>query len=453
MAPKQRGGTGDGRVASRSRRRKKKKAFPPAPNWPRSGRAGDEAALLEEGEWNFQPLIWQRVRDVRVWSQCPRELRMHLFAEDLQTWQLKAEREASALPELAAPIRTLSALVRYPELIHPEDVRTACITISEWADSNHLPRAALCYAEAAAAADPMSAMAAAHAGEMCARHAEDVRAQLWYERAIRIGRQTGDWEWYVRGLIRLGILEYTLGSYRRARRFYFRARNKALWAGLEPFAGKAHHDMMRIESVAGSYTAGARHALAALQFYPVNYSRLPHLLHDIAFLFSSFGAYAEARELLNVVLPHITKPFEKIAVFGTLAYAAACLGDVPLYRACVEDVLILKSMSDLNASAALVLCAEGAWVLDEFDRAAHLTALARDVALKFREREPLRRAELLVQKLERGEPYSPPAQVPNVSALMDAVLARLAQAGAPATDAGALGERRAELSQFTMSGR
>lgn len=445
--------TGD--PAPRTPKRKKpdptRPLFPPCPQWPR-----DEAVLAYEADWNFQLLLWQRARDVALWASTLPADRTGLFAAPVAEWQSAMETAGAEVEMIRAPLRVLAAMVRFPEVMKAGDVCSACLTVSEWAASNHLPETALRFAEAAGRADPLNARAAAHAGQMAAQLAADDRAEVWYERGIKIGRRTEDWEWYIRSNLRMGILRYEQGDFRAARRSYGRARERALWAGLLPFAGKAHHDMLLIEIAEGTFITGNRHARRALEYYPVHYERLPHLAQDYALLLTTYRCDADALRVLNLALPVITLPAERIAVLGTLAKAAAGVGNRVQYRGAAEDVQVLASVSELNAAGALAIAAEGALVLRDWRRAVELASRALDIATRRREREPRRRAEVVLRAIAAREVPSPPTPRPDrerVEETTELFLARLAGLGTHTTDAGAHSGGRVELTKFSIAGR
>jgi len=411
--------------------------------------------MLEEREWAFHRLLWLRARDIRLWAVAEAENRRGLFGSAVPAWLVEEEEAAARESALAMSIRVIAAMARYPEVVHERDVRTACMTISEWADNNHLPNTALQYAEAAALVDRLSAHAAAHAGQVCAQNGLDHRAEVWYERGIKIGRRTEDWEWYVRSNIRMGILRYEQGDFRAAIRCYQRARTQAIWAGLPAFAGKAHHDMLLIAIAVRSFSRGDRHARSALEFYPVHYERLPQLAHDYAVLLTTFGCDAEALRLLDLCLPHIERPCERIAVLGTIAKAAAGVGDIDQHLAAIQDVQLLAAMSDLNAAGAFALAAEGAAALDAFDRALRLASRGMEIATRRREREPQRRAAVVLRSIarRRGLPTPPRPDPARVAETVAMFVGRLADLGAQTTDAGAHSRGRGELTKFTIAGR
>lgn len=442
-------------TATRPQKRKRAKprtraVFPPCPQWPR-----DEWAVVDEGDWPFQLLLWQRARDVALWSGIAPEQRRGIFADPVPQWQVVAEAEAAGTEGVADPLRVLSAMIRYPELAQAVDVCAACMAISEWAASNHLPETALRFAEGAATANQTDAHAAAHAGQIAAREAADDRAEVWYERGIRIGRRTEDWEWYIRSNLRLGILRYEQGKYRAARRCYGRARSRALWAGLPAFVGKAHHDMMLIELAVGAFMTADRHARSALEYYPLHYERLPHIAQDYAVVLSTYGFHAEALRVIDLALPGITLPSERIAVLGTQAKAAAGAGNRSLYRGAAEDVRLLASVSELNAAGALALAGEGAVAARDWRRAEELASLALDIATRRREREPRRRAELVLRAVAAREVPPPPSPRPDPERVAETTALFLARLGdlAPTTDAGAHSRGRTELTKFSIAGR
>lgn len=441
------------RVASpaRASKRAAREIFPPAPHWPYG-----LTAVLEEQDWSFQPLLWQRARDVEVWSRTDPPERRDLFASPPPPWMMELEREVGDVPGLSSASRVLSALIRYPELAHVEDVAAACLTISEWADANHLPCTSLQFAEVAALAHPSSARAAAEAGQKCVVHAAIDRAEIWYERGIRIARRTEDWEWYIRSYLRMGVLRYEQANYRAARRCYARARSTAIWAGYLAFAGKAHHDMLLIEIARRNLRAGEMHARDALTLYPVHYERLPHLAHDYAVLLTSAGFHEESLRILDVTLQSITRPTERIAVLGTIARASAGCGDGTRHANAVADVLLLASMSEVNAAGALALASEGALLLGQWDRAAHLAQYAQRCAISRKEREPKRRADLVLAAAERQAPPAPRTE--SVSrATMETITLFLERLHhlfhGSSTDAGAASRARTELIAFTIANR
>lgn len=412
--------------------------FPPAPSWPR-----DETALLTETDAPLSLLLWQRARDVRLWALAGEGSRTGLFT-GLEGVEGAVEAAECVVEALAVPLRTLRALVRFPELVAAADVCAACLAISEWAEGEHMTETALHYAEAAALADPTSARAAALAGSACTAVAADQRAEVWLTRAIRTARRTRDWEWYVRAHLRIGMLAYELGDLARARRAYHRAQSAARWAGYKTYAAKAHHDLLLVECSCGTYDVGERHARRALELHPARFPRLPFLAHDVAYLLTCHGAYADALALLDATVPHLVRPQDRAAVLGTVAKAAAGAGQRERHTEAVADLLLLESTADAYAAAALVLAAEGAVLLGEQERAQRLAARALELAERRREREAQRRAHRVLDGTE-DKPGAPPPE--RTAALRSLFMDRLRDLRTSVDGAGV------DLRQFTMSGR
>lgn len=415
-------------------------------------------------------VLWLRLRDVVLWARVPEGERKDLFgtvAPEHQEWEL----EAASVDALTTAVRTLSALARYPELVRGADVANACSEISTWAMATEKRETGLHFAEAAALADPLNARLCAEAGSACVlaaaatpsngdvdvrtRSADaDRRAVIWFERGLRIGRWTEQWEWYIRCRIRAGMHAYELGDFRRAERAYRSAHSTAVWRGFPDLAGKAHHDMMLIECAVGTYDRAESHLYGALSNYPVHYQRLPHLAHDAAYMFVCWGAFKPALALLDAVHPLIEKSTERIAVLGTIARAAAGVRDRPRHRDAVADVLLYAALCEINAAAALVLAAEGALDFQDWSRSAELASYGLRLAEKRCEREPQRRAQrVLVYAADQKVPEYPSIQAERIQRTKVMVLDRLSKFRAPTDPDEARAPIRSELTKFTMSAR
>ena len=409
--------------------------YPPAPSWPR-----DESAVLAETDSVLALLLWQRARDVRLWALAAPGGREGLFVGDDEV-ESAVEAGEQLAEGVAGPLRTLRALVRFPDLVTPADVCAACLAVAEWCEREHMPETALHFAEAAALADPTSARAAAVAGTACTAQAADQRAELWLVRAIRTARRTRDWEWHARAYLRLGALFYELGDTRRARRAHGRARASATWSGHYTYAAHAHHNLLLVACADGSFRAGAEHARRALETYTGDFFRLPHLAHDVAVLLTYHGAHTDALALLDAVLPFIVQPSERVAVLGTVARAAGGTRRRERFSEAVADVLLLEPMATMHAAGALMLCAEGAAMLGEHERARRLATRAMEWAVRRRERDVQRRAQRVLDGVDprRGVP-PPPAD--QVAALRTLFVNRLRERGAAAGLPAAQPEKR-----------
>src|SRR5215218_8069162 len=280
------------------------------PLWPRdvwsilSSPLDDDVAVL----------LWHYARSVRLWATTPDTERIALFTPPSATASHWEDTAAELCPEIAPALRTIGAVIRYPDLIQGPRVAAACGEVATWAEGAGCLGVALDFAEAAALIDPLAPRPAADAGHLATRLAAYDRAWVWLTRCVTFARRAKDGEWYVRGHIRFGIMLYELGQHANARPHYWRATRAALDSGRRTLAGKAQHDLLLIEAEAGSYLSGEKCARRVLEYYPRVYERIPHFVHDFAYLLIRHGYYAPALPLAEAVLPWIVKPFERIAV-------------------------------------------------------------------------------------------------------------------------------------------
>lgn len=223
------------------------------------------------------------------------------------------------------------------------------------------------------------------------------------------------------------------------------------------FAGKAHHDLLLISMAVGSFANAERHAQFALKYYPHRYERLPYFAHDYAILLTTFGCHTEALIVLDAVLAIVTKPAERLVVLGTVAKAAAGVGDLARYRQAADDVLVLSDLYEGCAAGALALASEGALAAGDWELAQQLASQACDIATRRHEREPQRRAMLVVEAAATREHSRQPQAVnsANVTKSVGYLLALLADLGDSqrTTDAGAHTRGRGELTKFSIVGR
>lgn len=400
------------------------------PLWPR-----DEWSILSSGVCDdIALLLWHYARSVRLWATTPVSDRVALFsppAAETAEWEADT---AERCETVAQALRTIGAVVRYPDLIQGPPIAAACGEVATWADAAGRLGVALEFAEAAALIDSEAARPAADAGHLATRLAAYDRSWIWLTRCVKLARRAKDWEWYVRGHIRFGIMLYELGQHARARPHYWRATRAALDSGRRTLAGKAQHDLLLIEAEAGSYLSGEKCARRVLEYYPRVYERIPHFVHDYAYLLVRHGYYAPALPLAEAVLAWITQPFERIAVLATLARAGAGLADRAQYEHACAELMPIAEETEINTAAALVAAAEGATAWSEWDRARTLALRARTIAEKRREGDPLRRANALLARIKRREMPNPgeaPPAVARIDEIAAACMRRLNVQRAP----------------------
>lgn len=399
----------------------------PAPTW-----AADELAPAQGIDAALASELWQRARDVKLWSDVPQSHHESLFAS--------AERTSLvAIPDGIRPaLETLGRLVDSPHAARGGDLGNACSSISAWAESAGHVRLSRTYAEAWALAEPISAKAAATAGGLCTRLADYSRAEIWLQRAVRIGRATKNWEWYIRGYLRLGMLHFNLGNYKPARRYYARAYRTAIWGGFGALAGKARHDMMTICTDVSAFDLGIDYAREVLELYPVGDPVFPYFVHDFAFLLLRAGSFQLAAELLSSAVAFIPD-HRRLLIYGTMARAAAGLGERERYERLAVEVQARAETSEEGAAAAFVRLADGARQYGEWERAERLAGAALVIAHRRNEGQPQRLAHLVLDRISIRDSTAPVTLLRrDAGALVPQFLARLQKHSAPEELAGAL---------------
>jgi tetratricopeptide (TPR) repeat protein len=404
----------------------------PPPAWNRV-----EYRLFLDADGALGCVLWQRARDVRLWAAF-QPAPLGLFRAPTPLQQTLHQTAITEAPGVADSLCVLLGMVCRPAETARAEVARACIQISQWGNDGNCVEVALAYAEAAALADPTSAEAAAVAGMLCLRvtpepggEPMDVRAAAWLRRAARLARRAKDWEWYIRAHIRLGLLLYRLGDYSAARKMYERAGWMADWFGRDELAGKAHHDLVAIESFVGTYSAAAGETRKALALYPLRHDRIPYLIHDFAFALMRHAYYSASLKLLEAVWDHIPEP-NRLIINGTVARVTAGLRDRIRYESAATHVALLAEICADGASWAYIHIAEGARCFEEWDRAESYAGHALDLAIQLREIDAQRAAYEVLDTVMLRVPAAREQPAPaSVDELVSMCLDRLARLREP----------------------
>lgn len=407
--------------------------------------------MLVEADPPIATLLWQLAHSVRMWSAQPAAERAGLFA----ALDLERRRQIAAAiaeyPTLRWPLRTLELMVSSPHAAREREIALACSKVMDWADALHMTETALQFAEAAALANSRDARLAAVAGSACARLADSARAEIWYWRAIRLGRRAEDWEWFIRANLRLANLAYEHGAYPRARRHYRRALRTARWRGRALFAAQGAHGLVTVAIQTASYDVAERLAIRALGLYPVHAERVPHLAHDVAFLMLRHGWYSRAARILDAVLELIPRPHERIVVQGSIARAAAGMRNRARFEQAAGEVQLLGEISDEGAAMACVHLAEGRAAFEEWAEAETLAARALEIATRRGEQDTARQAHATLGRITSRLPLAPEPTTgtERIDAAVTQVLERLAALSAPALRPGSPTVTTSELPVLT----
>ncbi len=418
--------------------------LPAPPNWAR-----EPNEILSECPGSLGFFLWRAAEDARLWASAPEGVRPFLFHRKPLTARTCTVPPDAA--EIEPLILRLLGLSHFPELAQPADVAAACRTLSDWAESSGRIETALHFAETAALTDPQQPEYAARAGFLSYRLADHNRAAAWYWRTIAIARQglrfrteanpaARKWratclEWYIRGHLRLGILYFQMGRHDLARPHYRRAARKAAQRKRTTLAAQANHDLLTLESDVGTYARGEFYASRALELYPVRHPRVAHLAHDYAYLLVRNSMYSRALFLLSHLGPDLFESQYRVIYWGTVARAAAGIGDRSRFELAAEHVKELASESDEYAAISWVHLAEGERIFGEWDGAERYAATAVEVGLRRRDGTPVRMAHALLDEISarvvvRARDAAPPAQS-RVAELIRAFIRRLGRQAAP----------------------
>jgi len=204
------------------RRAKRKWTERPAPSPLRTPFEGAE--ILDEIAGTLGLVLWQRLRDVLLWTSSPIKVRGELYCESHRAESVPTfMQETGGHAGLDHPLRAVEALCVHPEFIGSEAVISACLQISKWAADEGFVLTAVHFAEAAYFLRPHDAGLAFNAGRACRRRAAYERAEAWFSRAIYLARADKDWISYADALLGWGNMEFQRGKFDEARMLYLRA--------------------------------------------------------------------------------------------------------------------------------------------------------------------------------------------------------------------------------------
>lgn len=391
-------------------RRRRLWTIVPAPTWslndialvsevlPRS-EAGDAAAGPATGE-SMARLLWVWLRRVSAQGKSLGS-GGHNTGRTPSDDKESVEEVRAAAPDLNEAISVFSRMSRSPAAIRAPQLISACEQVSDWALKRGYRLTAVLYAEAAAALDPSSPTSANRAGRVCRMSGFPPRAELWYERAVGLARQSRSPHEYVSACLGWGSLLRDQRELARAIPKIKRAGAVARTAGMKNKAAEAVHDVFTIEMLRENYPRAVAFARRALSLYPRHHPRYPYMAADLAALLVRRGLYCEALEILLQVQKQLTSSWEQLQVWGLIGWAA---GGIPssseLFSQARERVLAGVKLHPSPAPGALFALAEGARLRTEWDLASELAERARSAAKDVDDRMTFAVATALKQQVE-----------------------------------------------------
>jgi hypothetical protein len=214
-----------------SANRKTKRRWHLAPVITHGSETLEGGRVLDEVENALGVLLWQLVRDVRLWATTPVQERGALFTSGAGARLHEMMARLGPQPELLRPLQVLVAMVTDAVGTTEAEVALACDHVAEWAMEQEKLATALDFAQAAALVVPDHAASALKVARNARLQEEHARAETWLRRTITVARQAGDWAPYSSALLELGRLYQDRQNSRAARRFFIRALRAATRRG------------------------------------------------------------------------------------------------------------------------------------------------------------------------------------------------------------------------------
>jgi tetratricopeptide (TPR) repeat protein len=385
------------------------------------------AEILDEIPGTLGLVLWQRLRDVLLWTESPAGVRTNLYWESHRAEVVPTFMRETAGPfALEYPLRAVEALCLTPEFISSDAVITACLQIGRWAAGEGYVITAVHFVEAAYRLRPDDSGLAFNAGRACRRRAAYERAETWFSRAIYLARASKDWISYADALLGWGNMEFQRGNFAGARSLYLRAFRTAKKGKVRALGAAAQHNLLLLAIELRDWAAAAPHARLAYELYPAENERWPYLAHDVALAWMWQGYYNEALPVFLAAYRLITAPVERLQVWSNIGRTAAALGDSNRFFEAVAFVTARTHNAGEFVAASLVNLAEGAQSLGLGVQARQLAQQALEVARRRGEASTAAHAENVLattaQMDARAVVRTAPADVHALSARLTEVL-------------------------------
>jgi len=371
--------------------------------------------VLDETRSELGLLLWQSLRDVDMWSLAPPEQRDNLFTADaLRVRMERIDAELRGDETVRPVLEGLANLLAVPARLTPVAVSELCEELSRWASDAGLPRTALAFAIRAAMAAPDEAAPAYLVGLIARRAADYRRAEVWFRRALALARHNHDWRVYSLAHAGLGHVHMQRGHAPRARSRLLKALRAARRYGVWSVRSIVLHDLFCISATGPDPRLAEHYARAAFRSYGRRHPRLPVLAHDIARFWMSQGHFDLALATFQAVLPHLTRPPERLLGLSNLAQAAGGAGEAALFtRAWNEVWRMIDERDDTErVPEALINLAHGAASLGQVVRMDMAASYALTIATRRNEmQQKLVAEQLLLTARHTGRPGDPEPEV------------------------------------------
>jgi tetratricopeptide (TPR) repeat protein len=300
----------------------------------------EQAATLDGAGELLPPVFWSALRSVQLWMETRPESRAALFTKCSPASRERFAAATAAEPGIAGALRVFVSVLDAPARAGEDEIATACDEVRAWAEERGQMRLAALFAEWAAYADPESAARANHAGRLCRRTSQVHRAEVWYDRALKLGIRSREPDQQLRAQLGYGNLLATMGRLEDARDILVRAVRRARRHNRKKVAAEAHHDLLVLEAEAGNFHHVEQHFGNALTYYPNKHPRLPVLVHDWGGVLLRQGHYSAAVQVLEAATAVIYRDRHVEALhLSTLAFAYSAAGCSERFAAVHEAAL------------------------------------------------------------------------------------------------------------------
>lgn len=386
------------------------------------------AQVLDEVGGELGLLLFQRVRDVLLWSQSDGAEGDRLFGSRSLFVARIAHKGEFPGREVESELTILDEMVSAPGDADAERIANACAGIYHWALDRVLYATAALFARAAAVVRPNDPMFAIYAARAERAQAAYERSKLWFQVAISVARRHGKRSACTVGLLGRANLEIDRGNLTRARSLLVRAWRYARRHNLRHLGAEARHDLLALAIDLEDFADAEIHAKAAFQLYGPRSRNIFALAHDWALVWIKRGYFSAAIPVVEAVLPYLAGPSARILALSSIALAAGALGNRAAHQSAADSVQKLAAIATENTPIALVHVAEGAYALGDVETARELAVRARELARGRQDATAEGRANHLLVNLRAGAPplsdRSPPAAeavLENAALLIDRI--------------------------------
>lgn len=388
----------------------------------RSNGSFEGADILAESAAVPAVLLCQAYRSVMTWALTPAAEHPGLFPDGAEEEGRRLLEASAVPPELLPALGTVCELLGDPPGADPKRVAEACARIADWAEQRgDAPATALRFMQAAATCSPNDARIAYRAGRIARQRASWDVAELWFRHSSTVGRRSHDWEAHATAYLGLGNTYYHQGRYSLAKREHMKALRVSKRHGLQELQGRAYHDLLVLANMTCDNENAETIAQKAFRAYGPLHPNIPSLAYDIAYFWHQHGHYSRALRVFRALLPHFTKPEQRLLAMGSIGRGAAECGQKDLFDEVWSEMWQLVSelgSSTTTVPPAMLHLAQGAMRLGEWTRAETATRHSLEIAQLRQEVDAIEEAERLLQlALARKAPLdSVPASSHEVSA-------------------------------------